>query len=187
MMRSLLEILDHNVDTLVSMAGVQMGVYGAGFLSNNSLFANKTLDAVTALMYTPVLQDEFSISNFWHAVIDDFLTDCVFLPVVNNLVSNTLAEQYKTNFMKTNRVVFLGSPDDGTVVPWESELFGFYNAAYDGTIPMQQQQVYVDDSFGLQSMDQQGRLIIQAVPGIQHSQWLHNETNFVQNVLPYLI
>lgn len=41
LMRVMTQVIDnHNVDTLVSMAGVQNGVYGAGFLNNK--FGNLT-------------------------------------------------------------------------------------------------------------------------------------------------
>jgi hypothetical protein len=35
-------------------------------------------------------------------------------------------DDLKTNFLRTKRVVAFGSPIDTHVIPWESELFGFY-------------------------------------------------------------
>lgn len=45
----------------------------------------------------------------------------------------------------------------------------------------------MQDTFGLQTLDKLGRLNLVEVPGVPHAQWLSNQTNFVQNVLPLLV
>lgn len=48
-------------------------------------------------------------------------------------------------------------------------------------------QEYITDSFGLASMVAQKRLTTTAVPGIEHAQWLHNQTNFELFVMGHLM
>ena len=51
---------------------------------------------------------------------------------------------------------------------------------------MQSQDFYLNDTFGLQTLDRSGRLTRLAVDGIEHAQWLHNQTNFETYILPLL-
>jgi len=186
MMRVMLEVMDNlQVDTYVSLAGVQYGIYGVGFISN--YFQNVSDEYITDLFYTTLLQDQFSAANFWHSpeTSQNYLTNNLFLPVVNNENPGPNAALYKSNFLKAKRYVFFGSPDDGTVIPWETEIWGFYDNN-EIIISMQNQKIFTQDTFGLQTAYNDGRLILHTVPGIQHSQWLHNESNFKSNVLPYL-
>jgi len=76
-------------------------------------------------------------------------------------------------------------PDDGTVVPWESSVWGFWDKD-ENLVPMKNQDIYVKDLFGLKTVDQSGKLFLQPIPGIPHSQWLRDKENFIKNVLPHL-
>jgi len=186
LMRVMLEVIDnHQVDTFVSMAGVQYGIYGVGFVDN--YFQNLTDEAITDLFYTSLLQNEFSAANFWHGPHSnqDYLHDNIFLPVVNNETPGNDAPRYKANFLKTKRMVFFCSPNDGTVIPYESSIWGYYDTL-GNILPMTQQKIYALDSFGLQTADKQGKIQLKTVSGVPHAQWLHNQTNFITNVLPYL-
>ncbi len=48
-------------------------------------------------------------------------------------------------------------------------------------------QEYTTDSFGLASLVAQKRLTTHAVVGIEHAQWLHNQTNFELFVMNNLV
>jgi len=187
-MRVMLEEIDnHNVDTFVSLAGVQFGIYGVGFIER--FFANATDGFITDLFYTEPLQAEFSAANFWHSPYDEsssYLMNKVFLPVVNNEVSSSNSQRYKKNFTKAQKYVFFGSPDDTTLVPWQTSLWNFYDE--DGNVtPMNEHRVYQDDTFGLKTIDSRGALVTKTVPGVEHSMWIDNKDVFVTNVLPYLV
>lgn len=196
-------INNHNIDTLVSMAGVQNGVYGAGFLANKfgnltgltffpvcvALFGTFSLvfsdRAVTDLFYTSIFQKELSIANFWyplsslrtlflpfllpvsflrHSPLNNevpYQQHCNFLPFVNNIVPSANSTNFKNNFMRLNKAVFLASPADGLVEPYISELFGFFAMNSETKlVPVQQQAVYVQDTFGLKSMMQAGKVVL---------------------------
>jgi palmitoyl-protein thioesterase len=186
LMRVMLEVIDnHQVDTFVSLAGVQFGIYGIGFI--NHYFQNITDEYATEFLYTSVMQDEFSAANFWHSPFpqNGYLTNNIFLPVVNNQVPNKDYARYKANFLKAKQYVFFGSPQDGTVVPWESSIWGFYDDN-ENIVSFQNQDIYVQDTFGLKTANGQGKISLRVVNGIPHGEWLKNQSNFVSNVLPYL-
>jgi len=80
---------------------------------------------------------------------------------------------------------FFGSSGDETVVPWNTELFGFW----DDNLTMRPYTdfaLYRDDLFGLKTRIDQGTAELIEVDGISHTGWLTNETNFVINILPLL-
>jgi len=108
LLRTMLEVLDnHNVDTFVSLAGIQFGIYGVTFLDN--YFPNVTEPYITDLFYTNLLQNEFSAANFWHSPIQEkeYFMENIFLPIVNKEKTNgSNPENYKNNFVRTKKLVF---------------------------------------------------------------------------------
>jgi hypothetical protein len=50
---------------------------------------------------------------------------------------------------------------------------------------MEEQTIYLQDTFGLQTIHQSGRLIQNIVPGIPHVEWMEPE-NFMKYVFPLL-
>jgi len=184
------EMDDHKVAALVTMAGVQEGVFGIPFLQG--FFGNVSSEVLTEVMYTSLLQSEFSVAGYWHSPLDNekpYLANAFALPYWNGLLPEKVNEtmRFRENFLRIRRAVLLGSPNDGTVEPWNTALMGFYavNSAT-SLVPMQQTAVYVRDTFGLKELDGQGRLQLIAVDGVRHAEWLSNRTNFVVNVLPIL-
>jgi palmitoyl-protein thioesterase len=94
---------------------------------------------------------------------------------------------FRANFLSIRDAHCFGSPQDGDIVPWNTEIWGFYREGNDSVlVSMTETDVYVNDTFGLRSLDERGDLHLHVVQGVQHSHWLSNETNFVQNVLPLL-
>jgi len=60
------EMDDHRVDTFVSLAGPQMGVYGPHFFSFfPPALQNLTADQIYRVAYTPALQDTLSVRLPW--------------------------------------------------------------------------------------------------------------------------
>ncbi len=148
------------------------------------------LDAATDILYSKPLQDELSVANWWRSPDAQFYASKnLFLPLVNNEKSPQAS--FRQNFLATGSVHLFGSPDDGTVVPWQTELFGQYA---DGDNPrnpttliaMRHTNLYKNDTFGLKTMDSEGRLFLHAVAGVEHAHWLSNKTNFLANILPLL-
>eukprot|EP00727_Mastigamoeba_balamuthi_P006296 m51a1_g2287 hypothetical protein (92) ;mRNA; f:402051-404750 len=53
-------------------------------------------------------------------------------------------------------------------------------------VPMQKQRFYVEDTFGLRTMDEQGRLTLTAVDGVSHTEWHDSEDLFIKYFDPIL-
>ena len=189
LMRCVAETMPRSrIRRLVSLAGVQNGYYGVP-LAVKYLGRVLPLDVATDLFYSSVLQDELSIANFWRSPDEQlFAGKNVYLPLLNN--ERDAQPSRKDNFLAVPEVHLFGSPDDGDVVPWQTELFGQYrNSANDTRHPsdvlaMRDTDIYKQDLFGLRTMDEQGRLFLHEVSGVPHAAWLSNKTNFVENVLP---
>ena len=88
--------------------------------------------------------------------------------------------------MRVKHFAAFGSPNDGTIVPWNSSLFSFWAKDAKTFVDMKEQDIYINDTFGLRTLDEAGKLSLTAVDGIEHAQWLHNRTNFELHVLPFL-
>ena len=78
-------------------------------------------------------------------------------------------------------------PSDKTIIPWFSALFGQYaNSTVAPPVALQNQTFYRDDSFGLRTLDERGRLTLTEVPGVAHDDWVRDEGVFAKYVLPFL-
>eukprot|EP01128_Nolandella_sp_AFSM9_P005612 TRINITY_DN2741_c1_g3_i1.p1 TRINITY_DN2741_c1_g3~~TRINITY_DN2741_c1_g3_i1.p1 ORF type:complete len:235 (+),score=24.00 TRINITY_DN2741_c1_g3_i1:288-992(+) len=194
-MRSLSMLFPHKIHTLISLAGVQNGVYGFAPLKFLGPFQGLSDKLITSLLYSSLMQETFSVASYWHSLDQpQYESKCGFLPVINGLVSRsfegvtTSASQRKANFLRTKKMIYFGSPSDGTVGPWNTSLFSFFNnSSASTTAPMQQQNFFLEDTFGLRSMDERGSLNLVPVEGVEHSHWLRNETIFVENVISRLL
>lgn len=185
---------DHSVDTLVSMAGPQLGVYDDAFFSffKHPALQTLTLDEVYKLAYWDTAQETLSVANMWsdpyHAA--EYLAGNVFLPLYNNVVSPDA--RYKANFLSLKKAIFTvgsqagGETYDGGIGPWQSAVWSYYNETGD-FVGMEGQQVYVEDTFGLRTMDERGDLTILVVDGVEHNEWFDNKEVYTQHIFPHLV
>ncbi|XP_074655182.1 lysosomal thioesterase PPT2-A-like isoform X2 [Tubulanus polymorphus] len=175
-------IPDHNVDTFISLTSPQAGQYGdPDFLKH--YIPPMVREELYAFFYTKTGQ-LISIGNYWNDPHHQKLyeKESVFLAVINN---PKFREEYRKNFLRVKKLVLIGSPDDGVIIPWQSSQFGFYDSK-DHVLPMQQQSWFSNDTFGLQTLAKQKRLHVFTVPGVQHTQWHKNRTVFEKFVAPWL-
>jgi len=186
--RAVLEMFNgHNVSNFVSMAGVGNGFFGGA----DTFFGHVETDLAWLYMYTKAAQKSYSVANYWRdpreVAYKAYLKDNVFLPIINNQTYNPNADEYKANFLRTKHAYFYGGPQDGTIQPWQSSLLGYYEDGSDKTIlPMNETYIYTHDTFGLQTMDKEGRLTVEAVPNCTHVDWLTSKDIFTNYVLPHL-
>lgn len=187
-MRSVAQVLGKgtNMDRLITLAGVLGGYYGAPF-AIPIIGKNLPLALVTDVFYTGAAQKEFSVAGFWKDPLSyqRYLKDVDYLPWINNEVSHN--SSWRANLLSMRDMHCFGSPQDGDVVPWTTEIWGFYKDGSDSAlVPMTETTIYINDTFGLKSLDERGSLHLHIVQGVQHAHWLSNETNFITNVLPLL-
>ena len=185
--RSLIETWsEHNVKSYISIAGVQNGEYGIPIVPDYD-FEEMTVKTITDLMYTDKMQKSFSIANLWRDVdFQNYLAKNTFLPYINNEIEGKQNSTYRNNFLKVEQMVFYGSRDDEVIDPWFSTIFSQYaDNSYGEVLGMRNQTFYINDTFGLQTLDKRGNLTIMEVPKVSHASW-HNTTIFSKYVLPYL-
>uniref|UniRef100_A0A7S2TYN3 palmitoyl-CoA hydrolase n=1 Tax=Lotharella oceanica TaxID=641309 RepID=A0A7S2TYN3_9EUKA len=189
------EMDDHNVHTIISMAGPQLGVYGNSFFDFEKipLFENLTCKDIWHVAYTPEAQLTLSVANMWNDPKhnETYYQQNVFLPHINGLDSD--AARLKANFLRLQKAVFVvgefeGAEGgyDGGIQPWQSGVFGFFDSS-GGTYDVTHHAVWRNDSFGLRTLNETGRLVLGSYPGVRHDAWILDKKTFMTYTLPYLV
>ncbi|KAB1262114.1 Lysosomal thioesterase PPT2 [Camelus dromedarius] len=172
--RALLSVMDeHNVDSFISLSSPQMGQYGdTDYLK--WLFPTSMRSNLYRICYSPWGQ-EFSICNYWHDPHHDdlYLNASSFLALINGERDHPNATVWRKNFLRVGRLVLIGGPDDGVITPWQSSFFGFYDAN-ETVLEMEEQLVYLHDSFGLKTLLARGAIVRCPMAGISHTVWHSN-------------
>lgn len=176
--RGILSVLsDHNVHTFISLSSPQAGQYGdTDYLKY--LFPQFVKSNLYHLCYTAIGQ-RISICNYWNDPHhrDMYVNSSDYLALLNSERLNPNSTEWKKNFLKIEKLVLIGGPDDGVITPWQSSQFGFYDDN-ETVIEMQQQDFYLTDVFGLKTLAARGDLILCSVAGVAHVWWHSNETVF---------
>ncbi|XP_005389492.1 PREDICTED: lysosomal thioesterase PPT2 isoform X2 [Chinchilla lanigera] len=184
--RALLSVMDeHNVDSFISLSSPQMGQYGdTDYLK--WLFPTSMRSNLYRICYSPWGQ-EFSICNYWHDPHHDdlYLNASSFLALINGERDHPNATAWRKNFLRVGRLVLIGGPDDGVITPWQSSFFGFYDAN-ETVLEMEEQPVYLRDSFGLKTLLARGAIERCPMAGIAHTAWHSNRTLYKTCIEPWL-
>ncbi|XP_062456765.1 lysosomal thioesterase PPT2 [Rhea pennata] len=184
--RALLSTMpEHNVHSFISLSAPQMGQYGdTRYL--RWLFPRHLAANLYRLCYTRRGQG-VSVCNYWndphHRQL--YLNSSDFLPLLNDERRNPNASAWKRNLLRIQNLVLIGGPDDGVITPWQSSLFGFYDAN-ETVRDMRSQPVYVQDTFGLKTLDGRGAIGGCAVPGVPHTAWHSNRSVYAACIRPWL-
>ncbi|XP_068431545.1 lysosomal thioesterase PPT2 [Clinocottus analis] len=168
---------DHNVQSFISLSSPQAGQYGdTDYL--RYLFPQFMKSNLFHICYTSVGQ-RISICNYWNDPHhrDLYVNSSDYLALLNSERHNPNTTEWKENFLKIQKLVLIGGPDDGVITPWQSSQFGFYDDN-ETVVEMQFQDVFLKDVFGLKTLAARGDLIICSVPGVEHVHWHSNETVF---------
>lgn len=179
---------DHNVHTLIALAGPQNGIFGVP--PDYSKFLPYPRDEVYHAAYTAAMQDKMSVANYWHDPrptsglfhpVQDYWSSNTFLPVFNNdpgrktqgyhqAKNDTEAARYKSNFLRLNAAVFTCGTADRIVVPYDSGIFNFYDPwPSKGSVILEQTAMWEDDWIGLRTLAEGGRLTRITAPGVTHN------------------
>ncbi|XP_077446013.1 lysosomal thioesterase PPT2 isoform X1 [Stigmatopora argus] len=168
---------DHNVHTFISLSSPQAGQYGdTDYLKY--LFPQFVKSNLYHLCYTCMGQ-RISICNYWNDPHhrDMYANNSDYLALLNRDRPNPNSTEWKKNFLRINKLVLIGGPDDGVITPWQSSQFGFFDNN-ETVVEMQHQDVYLQDVFGLKTLAARGDLILCSIPDVQHVRWHSNETVF---------
>jgi len=184
---------NHKIDTLISLAGPQLGVYGDSFFKFFKIpgLENLTKDIAWFVLYNPVSQAAFSVAQLWYDPWhqQNYDRQNTLLPGFNG--EKGINPRYKENFLRLKKAAFFvgdpgpGSTTEGGIDPWFSGVFMFYDTNYN-IIPTKNTYEYRADTFGLQTMDQRGDLLLTIVQGVSHGAWVANHDIFVNYLQPLL-
>ncbi|XP_017274961.1 lysosomal thioesterase PPT2 isoform X2 [Kryptolebias marmoratus] len=179
---------DHNVHSFISLSAPQAGQYGD--TDYFKIFPHFVKTNLYHLCYTGIGQ-HISICNYWNDPHhrDLYLNNSEYLALLNSERPNpnstemheskesSWSTEWKKNFLRIQKLVLIGGPDDGVITPWQSSQFGFYDDN-ETVVEMQHQDMYLKDVFGLKTLAARGDLILCSFPGIEHVKWHSNETVF---------
>nr|XP_015828993.2 lysosomal thioesterase PPT2 [Nothobranchius furzeri] len=167
---------DHNVHSFISLSAPQAGQYGD--TDYFRIFPQFVKSNLYHFCYTGVGQ-LISICNYWNDPHhrDLYLNSSDYLALINSERPNPNSTEWRSNFLKIQKLVLIGGPDDGVITPWQSSQFGFYDDN-ETVVEMQHQELYLRDVFGLKTLVARGDLILCTVPGVEHVLWHSNETVF---------
>jgi len=186
--RAVIEAMDdHNVLNFVSLAGPQSGVFGTAFLSGLKWLPEWLVDFVTDNLYIAAytfLGQFTSVGDMWRDPnhLEKFLKDDKFIPKYTEYATADM----KSNFLKLQHAVFCvgsGPAYDGGIEPWQT---GAWGSVVDGVmLNMTQRDFYINDTFGLRTLDETGRLNLTIVPNVTHGDWTFDERIIEKYVLPW--
>uniref|UniRef100_A0A8C6VFF7 palmitoyl-CoA hydrolase n=1 Tax=Naja naja TaxID=35670 RepID=A0A8C6VFF7_NAJNA len=183
--RALLSTMpDHNVDTFISLSSPQMGQYGdTKYLK--WLFPHYMKSNLYRICYTQLGQD-ISICNYWNDPHhrDLYLNNSNFLAVLNDERFHPNAT-WKKNLLRIRKLILIGGPDDGVIMPWESSMFAFYDVN-ETVKEMTSQPVYLLDTFGLKTLDARGDIVFCKMANVSHTTWHSNRTVYDTCVAKWL-
>ncbi|XP_076862156.1 lysosomal thioesterase PPT2 [Brachyhypopomus gauderio] len=173
--RGILSILpDHNVHSFISLSSPQAGQYGdTDYLKY--LFPTFVKSNIFRVCYT-YLGQRISICNYWNDPHhkEMYVNSSDYLALLNNERSHPNSTVWKENFLRIKKLVLIGGPDDGVIMPWQSSHFGFYDVN-ETVVEMKYQDAFLRDSFGLKTLYARGDLEMCTVPGVPHIYWHSNE------------
>jgi len=176
------------IDTYISLSGPHMGQYGL-IPGIQVIFPTIELELAYLILYREIIQATYSAAGYWNDPFrqTEYLTECLFLPIVNNQTFNSNSQEQKANFINLNKVALFGSPQDEIIQPWQSAFFGFWDSTQTQIIPMERQPIYTQDWIGLKTLNNNGHLQQTVVPNVKHVEWLQREDLFVKYLEPLLI
>ncbi|RLN72288.1 hypothetical protein BBJ28_00010284 [Nothophytophthora sp. Chile5] len=153
-------------------------------------FAQRSMD--------PALQAAYSFANLGRTPVRQVWLDTnTFMPRMNNVNKCAWFDFYchleklrrKSNFLRLKEAHFFASPNDGVAAPWQTSLFGQYNdvntleeieSSFESftMVEMHDTVEYVEDTFGLRTLDERGGLFRYTAPDIPHCCWLYDFPHF---------
>nr|XP_053629027.1 lysosomal thioesterase PPT2-A-like [Cherax quadricarinatus] len=182
--RGIIESMEHNITTFISLSSPQAGQYGDDFLK--LIFPQYVKETAYEVFYSRVGQ-RISVANYWndphHQTL--YYKYSNYLPYLNNELNDTYKKDYRQNFMKLEKLVLIGGPDDGVITPWQSSHFGYFDKEENVT-EMRDQLFYQNDLFGLRTLDKAGKIKLYEVEGVYHTDWHHNISVIKNCILPWL-
>ncbi|XP_063720986.1 lysosomal thioesterase PPT2-A-like isoform X2 [Symsagittifera roscoffensis] len=187
--RGVVQMSDNdNIHTFISLSAPGFGEYGIPpDLPFPFYTKHLTKEEVYHICYRNLGQT-ISVCNYWTDPTEreKYLKYNYYLPPLNNELPHASAQRYKENFLKLKKLVLVGGPDDGTIIPWQSAHYTFYDKNLT-VLPYYNQPTYIQDSYGLRTLNERGGVDVHMMPGVEHTQWIQNRTVYETVIKPYLV
>ncbi|XP_067660195.1 lysosomal thioesterase PPT2-like [Haliotis asinina] len=183
--RGLLSVLQHNVDTFISLSSPLAGQYGY-MVYLKKYFPKSVTKNLYKILYTKTGQD-ISFGNYWMDPhhLTKYRMYSQFLAVINNDTDKGQSHTYKQNFSRLKKLVLIAGPDDGVITPWQSGHFGMFNSS-EAVLPMEDQTWYKEDSFGLRTLNDRKAIKMLTFSGVCHTNWHKNMSIYENGIKPFL-
>ncbi|XP_034668213.1 lysosomal thioesterase PPT2 homolog [Drosophila subobscura] len=175
---------DHNVKTFISLSSPQAGQYGTSFL--HLIFPDLAAKTAFELFYSTVGQHT-SVGGYWNDPHKQslYMKYSEFLPLINNEKQTSNSTSFKMGMVRLSKLVMIGGPNDDVITPWQSSHFGYYDEDQE-VIPFNKRKIFTDDSIGIRTLQEAGKLLIIIKPHVHHLGWHTNRAVIHQVILPYL-
>lgn len=186
--RGLIEFCDEAppVNNFISIGGPNAGIASAPVCAGSPWCAGA--GGISGIgIYSDYVQTHYAPSGYIKLPNDiaGYLRGCRYLPKLNNEIPNATNPIYKERFTSLQNLVLIMFENDNVITPKESSWFGFYQDGTDSQIlPPQQTNLYLEDTFGLQTLDKAGKVKFIKLPGYHLGMDIQE---MQQNVVPYLI
>ncbi|KAG7398636.1 holo-[acyl-carrier-protein] synthase [Phytophthora boehmeriae] len=164
----------------------------------NGVFQRDLMEAVLAY---PELQSTIPQFNQLRSPYEEpWIEVNTAFPRYNNLLNcSTMGEdeeacvtnqtRYKNNFMRVENVHLFVSPNDSLQAPYQTGIYGSYSTvdSYDAienefqslkVLDMTETREYLEDTYGLKTMNENGQLHRHSVPDVSHNCWIGDVTEF---------
>ncbi|XP_078788866.1 lysosomal thioesterase PPT2 isoform X2 [Oryzias latipes] len=151
------------------------------------VFPDRAKTKVYVFCYNKLGQ-KLSVCGYWKDPhhTSAYLRHNIFLPLLNGEKPHSNMKEWRENFLRIKKLVLIGGPDDGVITPWQSSHFGFYDCE-ENVVEMKNQEFYVKDTFGLQTLDARGDLSVCVQSGVKHVEWHSNFTVFTTCMEEWLV
>uniref|UniRef100_A0A3P9JQL1 palmitoyl-CoA hydrolase n=1 Tax=Oryzias latipes TaxID=8090 RepID=A0A3P9JQL1_ORYLA len=179
-------IPNHNVHTFIALSSPLAGQFGDTDYASR-VFPDRAKTKVYVFCYNKLGQ-KLSVCGYWKDPhhTSAYLRHNIFLPLLNGEKPHSNMKEWKENFLRIKKLVLIGGPDDGVITPWQSSHFGFYDCE-ENVVEMKNQEFYVKDTFGLQTLDARGDLSVCVQSGVKHVEWHSNFTVFTTCMEEWLV
>lgn len=157
---------DPPVFNFISMHGPLSGVGSFPGCPVEKNFCKLFAELLGALAYYPFVQEHLAQANYFRDPykIDKYLAGDWFLADINN--EQTVVPSYNERWASLNSVCLVKALGDTVVVPNDSEWFGFFkDGTFEEVWDTKEAPWYVNDSFGLKTLDTAGKLFFNTTEG----------------------
>ena len=173
------------VRNLATLGGPNKGV-GAIPHCFSGFICNIVNSIARSLVYKDFVQDYLGPAGYFRdpANLDTYLADSVYLPYVNNEVSQSGSDSIKERFSALNGALFVMFSEDTMVYPKESEWFWELQADEKTVTDVKKTDFYTSDYIGLRALDEAGKVQYETIQG-DHLQF--TEQDIDDMIVPFLL